>query len=402
MIPLRFRRAAIALPAILLGVTNPASASAQDAPFPTNAWAVATPESQGVNGSLLEILHQRISRREFGYVDALFITRNGHVVADHRYEHNYREIGRGRRAAIGCGLEACESWPHPADFNYFDANRHPYYMGRPVHSLQSVTKSIAATVVGVALQKGAIAGVSSPLLSFLGDYDLSRTDPRLKTVTLAQLLTMRTGIEWHEGDRPLDMTNTTLQLEFSNNWVQFTLDQPMDADPGAKWVYNSGGSHLMSAVVRKATGTTIDRYAELFLFGPLGIRDYYWKKDPQGLPDTEGGLFLSADQLAKIGYLYMHDGVWNGTRILPEGWVREATSRLVESAGPAGNGYGYQWWRLDRRGVEIYGGQGFGGQYLIVIPSKRIVAVSNAWNIWGERVPGLLGELINTLLDAAG
>jgi CubicO group peptidase (beta-lactamase class C family) len=120
------------------------------------------------------------------------------------------------------------------------------------------------------------------------------------------------------------------------------------------------------------------------------------------LPDTEGGLYLEAEQLAKIGHLYMHDGVWDGRRILPEGWVREATSRIVEGTNGTTNGYGYQWWRLDRRGVDIWAGQGFGGQYLIVIPSLGIVAVSNAWNIWGNRVSGLLPVLLNTLIDAAG
>jgi CubicO group peptidase (beta-lactamase class C family) len=175
----------------------------------------------------------------------------------------------------------------------------------------------------------------------------------------------------------------------------------MDSDPGTKWAYNSGGSHLMSAIIRKTTGTTIDRYAEQHLFGPLGIRDYHWKKDPQGLPDTEGGLFLEAEQLAKIGWLYLHDGVWDGRRILPAGWARDATARHVESVNNGPTGYGYQWWRLDRRGLDVWAGQGFGGQFLIVIPSLRIVAVSNAWNIWGDRRPALLGPLLNALIDAA-
>jgi CubicO group peptidase (beta-lactamase class C family) len=355
-----------------------------------------------MNGALLDSLHARISRGEFGYVDRLFITRNGNAVANHEYTHNYREISRGRSAAIGCGLDACAAWNQPADFNYFDSSRHPFYMGRNVHSLQSVTKSVASTMIGIAIRRREIKNVQEPLLSFFDDYNLSRVDPRLRNATLAHLLTMRSGIEWHEQDRPLDLTNTTLQLEFSSDWVQFTLDQPMDSDPGTKWAYNSGGSHLMSAIIRKATNTTIDKYAEQQLFGPLGITDYYWKRDPKGLPDTEGGLYLEAEQLAKIGHLYMHDGVWDGRRILPEGWVREATSRIVEGTNGTTNGYGYQWWRLDRRGVDIWAGQGFGGQYLIVIPSLGIVAVSNAWNIWGNRVSGLLPVLLNTLIDAAG
>jgi hypothetical protein len=392
-----------ALAALALGSTMATAAAAQDtASWPTTGWARSTPAAQRMNAGPLDSLHRRISSGEFGHVDRLVVTRGGYLVASHRYPHDYREISRGRRAIIGCGTDACTAWDKPADFNYFDPDRHPFYRGRDVHSLQSVTKSVASTLIGIAIQRGSIPGVSSPLLPFFADYDVSRADPRLRRATLADLLTMRSGIEWHEGDRPFDSSNTTIQLEFSPDWVRFTLSQPMDSDPGTKWAYNSGGSHLMSAIIRKSTGTTIDKYAEQQLFGPLGIRDYHWKLDPQGLPDCEGGLYLEAEQLAKIGYLFLRDGVWQGQRILPDGWVRDATARHVDRVNNSGTGYGYQWWRLDRRGVDVWAGQGFGGQYLLVIPSLDVVAVANAWNIFGERAPALLGPLINALIDSAG
>jgi CubicO group peptidase (beta-lactamase class C family) len=210
---------------------------------------------------------------------------------------------------------------------------------------------------------------------------------------------MRSGIEWHEDDRPLDTTNTTLQLEMSRDWVQFTLDQPMDADPGTKWVYNSGGSHLMSQVVKQATDTTIDKYAERHLFGPLGIADYYWKKSPTGLPDGEGGLYLRSEDLAKIGYLYLNDGVWDGRRILPPTWVANATARQVDSVSEDRRGYGYQWWRLDRNGTDVWAGLGFGGQFLLVLPKARVVAVANSWNVF-DPPPAryLLPDLVDALI----
>ena len=169
-------------------------------------------------------------------------------------------------------------------------------------------------MIGVAIGRGEIESTDVPLLSFFDDYDTSGVDERLRQATLADLLTMRTGIEWHESDRPLDETNTTIQLEAAEDWIQFTLDQPMDDAPGERWVYNSGGSHLMSGIIKKATGRYIDEYAEEHLFAPLGIDDYHWKKTPKGFPDTEGGLYLQAEQLAKIGYLYLHGGVWDGQR----------------------------------------------------------------------------------------
>jgi CubicO group peptidase (beta-lactamase class C family) len=283
------------------------------------------------------------------------------------------------------------------EFNYFHPNWHPYYQGRSVHTLQSVTKSIAATAVGIAIGRGEIKSVGVPLLSFFKDRDLSRVDPRLQRATLADLLTMRSGIEWHEQDRPLDQTNTTVQLEWSRDWIAFTLAQPMDADPGTKWAYNSGGSALMAGIIRTATGRHIDEYASEWLFKPIGIRDFHWKKTPTGHPDTEGGLYLAAEDLARIGYLYLHDGQWNGRRILPAGWVKEATTPHARAVA-ANWDYGYQWWLTSRNGVAIWAGRGFGGQLLLVIPSRDIVGVVNAWNVFGGQARNIFSPFVDALL----
>jgi CubicO group peptidase (beta-lactamase class C family) len=284
------------------------------------------------------------------------------------------------------------------EFNYLHPNWHPYYQGRDVHTLQSVTKSIAATVIGIALGRGEIASLDRPFLEFFKDRDLSRVDPRLRGATLADLLTMRSGIEWHEGDRPLDDTNTTVQLEKSRDWIAFTLAQPMDADPGTKWTYNSGGSQLMSGVIRTATRRHIDDYAREHLFGPLGIKDFHWKRTPTGHPDTEGGLYLGALDLAKIGYLYVNDGVWAGRRILPAGWVKNATTRHARAV--AGNwDYGFQWWLTARNGVDVWAGRGFGGQLLIVLPDRDVVGVINAWNIFGDRAANIFEPFVAALVQ---
>jgi CubicO group peptidase (beta-lactamase class C family) len=242
----------------------------------------------------------------------------------------------------------------------------------------------------------AFAGSPAPFLEFFKDKDLSRVDSRLRRATLRDLLTMRSGIEWHEQDRPLGDTNTTIQLERSKDWIQFTLDQPMDSDPGTKWAYNSGGSHLMAGIIRASTGRHIDDYAREFLFDPLGIKDWYWKKSPTGFPDSEGGLYLRAEDLAKVGYLYLHDGVWNSRRILPDGWVRDATTPHVR-VNTTWN-YGFQWWLTTRNGVDVWAGRGFGGQLLFVIPSRQTVAVVNAWNVFGEQTNDIVGTLLNLLI----
>ncbi len=364
-------------------------AAAQATQWPTAAWPTSSLEARDLHPEPLAALHADIEAGAYGYVDRLVVIHEGYRVINARYRHDYARISRG-----------WDSMPH--QYNYYHPDWHPYVRGRDVHTLQSVTKSITSTLIGIAIGRGEIPGVEASLVSYLAGYDLTRTDPRLAQVTLDDLLAMRSGIEWHETDRPFNETNTTLQLEASVDWVQFVLDQPMDADPGTKWVYNSGGSHLMSAVVREATGMTVDAYAERFLFGPLGIREYHWKRTPTGLPDTEGGLYLEADDLAKIGYLYLHDGVWNGQRILPTGWVAASTARRVERVNQADWGYGYQWWRLDRGGTPVWAGLGFGGQYLLVLPEYAAVGVINSWNVFGGSPPPLLPAFLDALLATVG
>ncbi len=370
--------------AVSLWVTATVStANAQEAPWPTEGWLESTPAEQGLDASYLIELVEEIKAGKYGFVDRLVVVRNGRLVISERFENDYRTISRGQRNAIGCGVDACPDEAAAEDpYNYLHPNTHPYYRGRDVHTLQSVTKSIAATLIGIAMTRRDIRNVDVPLLMFFQDYRISGVDQRLHEATLEDLLTMRSGIEWHEQDRPLDETNTTLQLESSDDWIQFTLDQPMDSAPGEKWVYSSGGSQLMSGVIKAATGYFIDAYAERYLFGPLGIDDYHWKKTPKGFPDTEGGLYLEAEQLAKIGYLMLQGGLWNGQRILDAEYVKEATAIQVDEVNGRGWGYGYQWWRLDKGDVDVWAGLGFGGQMLFVLPKQNLIGVANSWNLF--------------------
>ena len=375
-----------------------APAAVQPAPiWPTAGWPTATPEAQGLQSEPFAALDREIRDGAYGNVDRMLVVRRGHAVVNNRYARDYRTISRGQVGPIGCG-EGCTDASRMHEFNYFHPNWHPYYQGRDVHTLQSVTKSIAATVIGIGLGRGEVAALDRPFLPYFKERDLSRVDPRLHRATLADLLTMRSGIEWHEQDRPLNETNTTIQLEASQDWIGFSLSQPMDADPGAKWAYNSGGSHLMSGIIKAATGRFIDEYANDWLFKPLGIRDFHWKKTPTGHPDAEGGLYLTAEDLAKIGYLYLHDGVWDGKRVLPSGWVRNATTRHAAAVG-GGWDYGYQWWITSRNGVDVWAGRGFGGQFLIVVPARDLVAVVNCWNVFGGRAGNVFAALLNAMLQ---
>lgn len=383
---------------LLLAAAHVATAQA---PWPTGGWTLSTPEAQGLASAPLDSLDLAIRRGTYGNVDHFLVVRRGYLVYDRHYDNDYAEITRGFTGPLGCGHDACTGTQADDPYNYYHPSTHPYYRGRAVHSLQSVTKSVSATLLGIALERGEIPDLSVPLLDYFRDYDTRGVDERLRRATLEDLLTMRTGIEWHEQDRPLDSTNTTIRLERSDDWIQFTLNQPSDAAPGEKWTYNSGGSHLMSGVIRSATGMTIDQYAEAHLFGPLGIGDYHWKKTPRGLPDTEGGLYLEPDALARIGYLYLRGGLWEQEQLLGAGFVQAATTAQADSVNGLGWGYGYQWWRVDEEGFEIWAGLGFGGQYLLVFPREDLVAVVNGWNVFNRRVASIYRGLVDALKASA-
>ncbi len=383
------------------------SACGQSAPseeaasqWPTAGWPSSTIEAAGLEAFPFDSLEAKILAGSLGYVDRLFVVHDGKVVLDKHYTNDYRAISQGKSGILGCGYATCEGDSAWNGYNYYHPGWHPYYLGQPVHTLQSVTKSVSSALIGLALKQGKISSLEEPLLDYFQDYDLSRVDERLRAATLDDLLTMRSGIEWHEMDRPLDSTNTTGQLEVSDDWIQFTLDQPMDADPGTKWVYNSGGSHLMSGIIKKATGRYIDDYAEEFLFKPLGISSYHWKKTPRGFPDTEGGLYLAAEDLAKVGFLYLHEGRWEDQQLLPADYVRTSVSRRAGPINEIDWSYGYQWWRLDNgEGEEIWACLGFGDNYMVVLPRRNLIGVINCWNIFDNEHEPVLLELVRALVN---
>jgi CubicO group peptidase (beta-lactamase class C family) len=216
------------------------------------------------------------------------------------------------------------------------------------------------------------------------------SDPRKQDMTLEDMLTMRSGIDWNEMISYSDETNSCIQLEGSDEWIQFILDRPMREEPGTVFDYNSGVSVLLGKIVGVATGQRIDRWAEERLFKPIGITDYYWKTSPDGEVDTEGGLYLSAYDLARIAYLFLRGGVWNGEQIISADWVAASTAPTVPDIGVERygrtTGYGYQWWVPEHENGKtvVFAGRGYGGQYPIVAPEQDIIVVFNAWNIHEE------------------
>jgi CubicO group peptidase (beta-lactamase class C family) len=204
-------------------------------------------------------------------------------------------------------------------------------------------------------------------------------------MTVRHLLTMTAGFDWDENRPYADTTNTADALEKSYDWVKFTIDRPMMEEPGTRFNYNSGASELLAHVFRRATGRDVEEYAAEHLFAPVGIRDWYWKRTPAGHADTEGGLYLAADDLARLWYLVLHDGAWNGRQILSRDWVRQSVTPAVRVGDARGGaGYGLKWW-IYRDPTDstraLWSGSGFGGQFPVAVPSADMVVVINQWNI---------------------
>jgi len=183
---------------------------------------------------------------------------------------------------------------------------------------------------------------------------------------------MRTGQNWNE-HAASNIENAHDQMLASENWLEFLLGIPMIMKPGKGFDYNTGASHIISAIIQKATGGT-EAFAQDHLFGPLGIREYAWKNDPQGIPTGGFGLSLRARDFAKLGFLFLNGGLWDGERILSNKWIKKATAVHVDADGTGK--YGYHWWI--QRGKKDFQAHGFGGQNLYVLSDHDLILVTNA------------------------
>jgi len=363
---------AAALLVLLHGFSLPAAAQTK------SDWPTTTPKEMGINQGQLDDLSNDLGAGKYGLVDSMLVARCGKVVYEKTYQRDYGKI-YGERAKTEGPLNHDLQGP----YNYFSTDFHPYYHGSDMHTMQSVSKTVTSVTIGLARTHNDFsAPLDAPILSYLGVKKITNLDERKKKITIRDLLTMTAGIEWHE-DLPYDdPKNSADVMEASHDWVQYVIDQPMAAEPGSKFVYNSGATELLAQVFKKVTGKSVDDYAAEHLFKPLNIH-YYWKHTPTGLPDTEGGLYLSAGDLAKIGQLYLKEGMWNGQSIVSDAWVKDSVSPHI-AVGEGDWKYGYLWW-LHSFGTAqedvTWQARGFGGQNLIVIPEYNMVVVFTGWDI---------------------
>ena len=302
----------------------------QPAHWPVDEWRVSSPEEQGIDSASILSMLQEIRQKDLN-VHSVLIIRHGYLVTEVYFPPYTREI------------------------------KHPVF---------SITKSVTSAMTGIAIKNGQIKSVRQNALDFFPEIATETKDKYLKDITIEHLLTMSAGF------------NTNTLPDFSNKDSSFdsakhilTYDSVLDK-PGETFFYDSGLPHLMSAIIQKTSGQTLEAYAKTDLFEPLGITDYVWQSDPQSITTGNSGLILRPCDMAKLGYLYLHNGQWNGKQIIPAEWVQASTTRHMETKGlmnaAEDDGYGYYWW------IDSFGGysaHGFGGQYIFVLPRLDMVVV---------------------------
>jgi len=318
--------------------------------WPTTGWQTSTPEEQGVDSKLLEKVFDFVEENDLN-LHSLLVIRHGNAV--------------------------------------LDASFFPY-TPNTLHDLASCTKSFTSTLVGIAIDKGYIKSVKQPVLDLLKGREVANVDTRKKAMTLEHLLTMSSGLACYAEPGEI----TLREMFQSADWVKFTLDLPMIEAPGTRFEYCSPASYLLSAIVQETTGMATLDFARLHLFEPLGISEIIWPVSPQGINHGWGDLHLLPHDMAKLGYLFLNNGQWDGKEIISPDWVAKATSK--HATPPEIFGYGYQWWLA---APGIYTAIGRGGQTIITVPELDMVLVTTG-GLQTEDVNKLFEELTTFILTA--
>ena len=300
-----------------------------EVPWPTRRWPRADPEEVGLDRSLLLQADDRVPV-ELPDLSALLVIRRGHLVLE-------REYGE-------------------------------YVRNTPIN-VRSVTKSVISALVGIALDDGLLRGLDQSLGELIPDRIPANADPRTPSITLRHLLTMTSGWAW-------DIYSDYATIIGSDNWIELTLGLPVVYEPGTYYAYNTGGSHVLSAILQEATGQKAADFAAERLFAPLGIGSHEWIESPQGESSGGFGLFLTPREMAKLGFLFLNGGRWEDVQIVPADYAAAATT--YQSAGDSTGyaNYGFQWWVTSTYGLPAYFALGYGGQYVYVVPDLELIVVT--------------------------
>jgi CubicO group peptidase (beta-lactamase class C family) len=352
---------------VMLAGPVPASAKCDPPSSAIGDWPVAMPEDVGLDS---EPLCSIVSKYQ-DYVHAILVARHGRLVFERYFTGTDHTIGsEGKSRSVVCDAVT-------------------------LHDIRSITKGITALVFGIAIDRGLIGGIDTPVLSFFPEFEDLRTEEKSR-ITLAHLLTMTPGLAWKRAPW-LSRENGERQMWESARPSRYALEQPMVSRPGEKFSYTGGPTAILADILQKRTGQTLEKLAKAWLFDPLGIADVEWVRvPPHAEVMADGGLRMRPRDLAKIGQLLLDRGRWNGLQVVSEGWIEESTRR--QTRAQSGLDYGYQFWIgrsfLDKLGdVPWVVGLGWGGQRLFVVPSLDMVVVIHA-GLYDNPLHGTLPEAI--------
>ena len=308
--------------------------------WPTDGWRNSTPEEHGMNPQTLNDMMDRIETQDYP-IDSVLIIKDGYKV--------------------------------------FEEYPGSYYRNTTLHAMHSVSKSVASILLGVAFQQGMLDNVSQKVLDFFPDYDYLDLDPGWENITIEHLLTMTPGFEWDEWSYPYVYPgdNPIMNMMYSNDAVEFILNRSMDHEPGEQWMYNGGASTLLGSIIQQVYGDQLYYVFREHLFDHIGIPYYSLPTLPGGWPNVMGGFSLRPVDMARLGFLYLNNGTWNGTQIVPSDFVRNSI-QPIDHDNPLGTdfGYGWHWWL--RHDLGVYFAFGRHGQKIMISEEHDMVVVFTA------------------------
>ena len=264
-----------------------------------------------------------------------------------------------------------------------------YYNGtdprRPAN-MKSASKSAISALIGIAIEKGYIDSVNEPIAQYFPEYISDQSNADKLHITIENLLTMQSGLE------------TTSNRNYgkwvlSDNWVEFTINQPLVAEPGTRMLYSTGSTHLLSAIITRATHMDTKSFAQQNLASQLGYSMSYWSQDPQGVYFGGNDMEMTPRQMLAFGELYLNRGIHDGRQVISEQWVQLSHRPHAHSPRGQGRYYGYGWWLRDLAGMLVPVAWGYGGQLIFVVEPLDLVVVATSDSTPGRTRRGHLGAL---------
>ncbi|MEQ8673237.1 MAG: serine hydrolase [Aggregatilineales bacterium] len=314
--------------------------------FPTAGWQIDSPANHGFDETILATIEAYVSD-ETPYLDSILIIRNGYIV----YESYY---------------------------NDYDVDT--------LHDIASVTKSWTSALVGVAQAQGMLTDLDATLPTLLPDYFADDTHTDKSEITLRDVLMMRSGIGFEENLFYTGGYGSPEEL-LATDTIAFGLDIPMVYQPGATWSYSTLDTQFISAIVQEAVGQPLNEFITPSLFEPMGITQFEWATDSSGITAGGSRLFLTPRDMAKLGLLYLHNGLWDNQQLVPAEWVEASLTPQGEAFYPPTDQqeiiewYGYQWWLWKAEwnfGYRSFQAQGYAGQQVYVFPELDLIIVTTA------------------------